>query len=307
MKEQETDRVADHDAEICMIVAMGFSAERASLALEASGGDIDVAIESLLSNVEEESFQQDKPGKAGAATMARPDEAYLIPDSGPQVSPPNDVAYSAANLRQSNNRGFRIHQHDVMDDTIDKPLTRNKNPTCTSTNMPLQFSGGQSIYPGAVAVRFDDDIEEGEGTVCIGSGEETGSDEEDHTKPANMGTTYNSTLPISAEVVEDREQDYDRLELELQRRDEQLRRVLAERENVPLAQVITQHDEEAPPPERSNDDKNETDSSDSSYAPRNKICGTRTRRTVLVFLNLILLLAVAGGVAMYIFWEEITE
>jgi len=57
------------------------------------------------------------------------------------------------------------------------------------------------------------------------------------------GTTipHSSKLPISATLVENREEDYEMLEEQLREKDKELKQILAERENVPVAQVVAHH------------------------------------------------------------------
>ena len=92
----------------------------------------------------------------------------------------------------------------------------------------------EPIHPGAVAVAGFDENEGNDGTVFIG-------DEECSTALES----YNSRHPVTAHIVEENEDERRILEEQLQQREEELQRMLAERENVAVAQVILT-EQEAP-------------------------------------------------------------
>jgi len=147
----------------------------------------------------------------------------------------------------------------------------------------------EPIRPGAVAVvGVGDDRTLTDDTLIIGDGKGTASVDTD-----------NSGLPISAVVIHDREQDYEMLEEQLREKDEQLKKVLAERENVAVAQVIEQ-DEES---QRGNEDF----SGDESMTFRQKnccVCGKTVRRISVACLLILIAIMVGLGMTVYIFIDQ---
>ena len=69
-KQDTVEGMADLDAEISMIVDMGFTFEQASEALEASSGHIDRAIDYLVSGGEKYKNEGENKGKPLAASFA---------------------------------------------------------------------------------------------------------------------------------------------------------------------------------------------------------------------------------------------
>lgn len=89
--------------------------------------------------------------------------------------------------------------------------------------------------PGAIAVAGPD------------ASDGDSSDDYSYTQtdpPASLASADNSTSLLSARLVNEREEDMEALQEQLRQRDEELQRVLAERENVAVAQIIA-HDDEA--------------------------------------------------------------
>jgi len=68
-EKQKNDNVADQDAEIDMLMAMGFDVNQARLALDANGGDVDLALDDLLSG---KHFSEEKKETRTPATVTFP-------------------------------------------------------------------------------------------------------------------------------------------------------------------------------------------------------------------------------------------
>jgi hypothetical protein len=122
----DNDEVADCDAKISMLVAMGFTVESASEALEASSGNIDRAIAYLVAGGGESNKQEKEP-----LWTTKVNEDKLLPDSitasrrhfkkddktgEPQESP--DAVIPPRNGRRVSKH---VHQFDGIQDATEKP------------------------------------------------------------------------------------------------------------------------------------------------------------------------------------------
>ena len=131
---QENDEVADRDAEICMLVAMGFAIEHASEALDETGGDIDSAIDILVAEGGK-SVKQGMDKKKSRMTRAG---RHANSQSNDKKASSHTVATSLllckGNVKMktdeplgtvaSSNESWskkHVHQFDGIDGTIEKP------------------------------------------------------------------------------------------------------------------------------------------------------------------------------------------
>jgi len=107
--QQANDEVADRDAEISMLVAMGFTVQAANEALGATGGGIDGAIDYLLAV--ENSLQQDEKQGAiqeasGGVSVTAAENVKATPNE------PDNVAIETARRHEREQRASRIHMND---------------------------------------------------------------------------------------------------------------------------------------------------------------------------------------------------
>lgn len=171
--QQVDDTVAEEEAEIGMIVGLGFSQAEARKALKAHGGNVDRAMDSLLLD-----------SRAGS-TQERPK--------------------SRAKMKES-------------DDIENWNATPSLGVTVLADTNPRHQ---EEVRPGAVAVAGPD-AEDGFSTVI----------------PDSRLNSVNTSIPIAAELIDSHDDDYERIEDQLRKHDEQLQQVLADRANVPVAQVV---------------------------------------------------------------------
>jgi hypothetical protein len=133
---QDNDEVADCDAEISMLVAMGFTVESASEALEASSGNIDHAIDYLVVGGE----KSIKQGNEKKKTRIMKADSRGKTMSNKEKALPDTIAASPRHLKSDNKTdgpqvsletiapriGIRSNKHDVhqfgdVQDAIEKP------------------------------------------------------------------------------------------------------------------------------------------------------------------------------------------
>ena len=134
---KDDDEVADYEAEIRMLVAMGFPVEHASEAMDENGGDIDRAIVYLVVGGTKSTKQAEEKKKKSRVTKAGP-HAKKISNKGMAMSDdtiptsrrdnrddktkkdimpkalPDTVALSSERCSYKH-----VHQFDVIDDTIE--------------------------------------------------------------------------------------------------------------------------------------------------------------------------------------------
>ena len=182
-KEQLDDTVAEEEAEISMIVALGFTTAQTKQALKANGGNVDRALEALF---------RDKKARSKGERVKESDDIeqgnrkYVTPSLGMMVL--SDVRYKT-----------------------------------DPGDLVSQESDGDR--PGAVAV------------LGIRASVEEESVFTEGIQDSSI-TAMITSIPIAAELP-NRDEEHDAwIEDQLRKHDTQLRKVIAERENAVVAQVI---------------------------------------------------------------------
>lgn len=264
------DGVDNRDTEIVMLVSMGATVEQANRLLDENEGDIGRAMSQFRhGRVPNEMPSQYKALRAcGRSSRIRwqeddDDQGADEPLVSPSRSPPPTPGYSSSSVGDTKENVDNLwNQEDIVNRRVTeksttvqtgKPMpaytpsfsmmaiSHKKNPTSLKSSAdegpnergtfyisPPTPRAPERTYPGAEAVdNTDRTTREDEFTI------------------SGTNTYAPSIAPIAAQVVEDREEDYEILQEQLRhheevlrRQDEELRRVNAERQNVAVAEVI---------------------------------------------------------------------
>jgi len=279
-QQQVDDTMADKDAEISMMVSMGFTAEQAAEALNATNGNIDQAIDYLLSG--------DKKQDTSLSTVKRK-ESKMPPDTFrgsrrdySMRKSNDDEEKQRKSAHETQYKGTNKDRHSMTfspTNTSDQGGTENRAPK-------FDKKAPKENRPGAVAME--------------GMNPTAGQDDDDFTITGGQ-----SMLPISARVVQENEEDYEHFQDRLCQQEERLQKVIAGLENAAVAQVLT-NDEEAQHAEHAQQYlPSGTESSSKEPIPAadqsmSSPCGPRTKWIVVVavVLLLVVIVAVALGVAL---------
>jgi len=290
------DAIADTDAEISMMVSMGFSADQAAEALNATNGNIDQAIDHLLSGGKK---QDSLPfAVKRSAFHASPDNMdTAAPSKNENMISQGAVIPSRRNndtLRRGTSRERPRLQ--VATEHLSTPslgmmvISKETTPSCMHPDNIFEDvesqvraeedahatnQESQSRYPGAVAVQVTNTTSRGEDFTITGG----------------------SVLPVTAQIVHTTE-DYKLLEEQVRQQGEQLQRVLAGMENAVVAEVISSNeevqDEEAPTsiPGREEPTPTMTEPSSAATRPRRKWISLAVLTLVVICVGIALGVAI---------------
>lgn len=230
-----SDDIADRDTEIAMLMGMGATLDQAIVALEESGWNVDRALDQLYGGNEQTSEEQSSSKKSfrskslGLRQHDEDDEAIAKPSSGTLSSPTRLEHSSKLGNSESREKEAGCDEEDPQQrEVYSTPsfsvmmgLGKGPEPTRRQHEQnrieePSRERMHRPTYPGAVAVGGSNTVGEAGESITVPT----------------------SQVPVTARLVGEPDEDYERLQQQLHDRDQQLQRVLAERENAGVAEVI---------------------------------------------------------------------
>jgi hypothetical protein len=225
MNQYSTD---DTDAKIALIMSMGRATAKESIrALKDNDGDVNRAMARLYGDTtyKNEPHYETKTSRSKHSRRHWDEESIDdLPDKGIASIIKEERVASKPQSQYTPSVGMMAISHDNMRGS-DEPLVHRM----TAAN--ARFNEHSQVYPGAVAVP-------GPG------GLNAANDLDDLATTITTAPPGDSIFPVSARVVNETEEDYERLQEQLRQQGKQLRQVLADREHVAFAEVIG-GDEEA--------------------------------------------------------------